>query len=1233
MHLCRTSLALFLSFALSGLMAPPPAAAATTTGDAANVPSALAHAIERSLYRIEPHRSEPGAYEAHNERHRLAATFRPDGVVVSVKDEPVWEMRLATYGRPGNVVGVADAILDATGNRIEYRRGALVEWYVNDPRGLEQGFTLHERPEGADALLVDLAVTGPLEGRKNGSDLTFESQVAKLGYSKLFAVDATGAVLPSSMELVARVGQEPVIRLTVDDENAVYPVVIDPTITNDKKITASDGAPNAKFGLAVSISGDTAVVGARFQAAAYFFRRNEGGADNWGEVRKITGGVWFGFSLALDGDTAVVSAPVVVPGTNGCQRGRADVYERNHGGAENWGLVANLEPLITAGGSNCVFYGWSVDIDGDTAVVGAPGTFWWGSTSSTPDANDPEGSVHVFERDEGGTDAWGVVKKLIAADQSAGDSFGFAVAVDGDTIVVGAPTEEDALDASGSAYIYPRDPVSGDWLSGQQVKVAASDAAILDLFGSAVAVDGDTILIGAPNDDGVETDAGSVYVLGRDVGGANAWGEVAKLTAAAQEEFEEFGVAVALDGDHALVGARFDAGPNLDIGSAWLFGRNSGGTDAWGELVELVSEDGPTTDLFGRGVSIDGTTLIVGAPGGEAAYIFDLPCGNGVIDTGETCDDGNTEDGDCCSSTCQIETAGTVCRGSADVCDVAETCDGVSGSCPADGFATDTTECRAAAGVCDVADFCTGLDAACPADAKSTGECRASAGACDLAESCDGISDSCPADELAPAATECRGSAGVCDVAETCTGVDAACPADLKSTAECRGSAGSCDVAEACDGSSDSCPADGFVTAGTECRASAGACDAAEACDGGSAACPADAKETAGTECRGSAGSCDVAEVCDGSSDGCPADGFESAGTECRAAGGVCDVAETCDGGSASCPADAKATAGTECRGLAGACDVAEVCDGSSDGCPADGFESAATECRAASGVCDEAESCDGASAACPADGFVTAGTECRAASGICDVAESCDGASADCPVDGFEAAGTECPDGDLCNGTETCDGSGTCQSASGPSCDDANPCTLDSCDPILGCSNDAAPATTCADTWEKGQLLVNEKAVGKEKVIVKLIKGPALTQADFGDPVLGSTAYDLCVYDDAGQLAAHMQVDRAGLDCAGKDCWKALGTKGLLYKDKDLSSDGVQLIKLLGGDEGKSKILVKAKNNAKKGQLDMPVGISAALAGSTSATVQLHGSAPEGCYSATLVDVITNDANLFKAK
>lgn len=1251
MHLSRSSYAFLLSFVLAAVVAPLTTVAATSPNAADDLPASLERAIERSLYRIEPHPSDAGAYEAHNEQHRFAATFRAGGVVVSMRDESVWGMRLATYGRPGQMVHTADATLHANGNRIEYRRGALVEWYVNDPRGLEQGFTLQERPEGARELLVDLAVTGPLEGRENGSDLTFESQAAKLGYSKLFAVDATGAVLPSSMELVSRVGQEPVIRLTVDDSDAAYPVVIDPILTNEKKLTDPGGAPFDSLGFSVSISGDTAVVGVPFAGpgAAHVYQRNLGGVDNWGEVKELmasdgVSGDQLGYSVAIDGDTIVVGARLNEHAFN--HAGSAYVYERDLGGVDNWGEAKKLVASVPDGAD---YFGSSVGISGDAIVAGAPRY------------RSLRGAVFIYERDAGGAGNWGEVQWRRASDRQIGDVFGTAVSIDGDLLLVGAPGDDDAGTSSGSAYLFDRNQGGApNW--GEANKLVASDAAAGDEFGRAVAISGETASVGAPEDD---SGRGAVYLYDRHAGGVDNWGEVQKRLASDGAAGDLLGWSVSISGDLVVAGARND---DLQTGSAYLYERDLGGADSWGELVKLTASDAATEAFYGRAVSISGSTVLVGADNADgkgAAYVHFGVCGDGGLDFGEACDDGNTVDGDCCSSSCTIEVAGTECRAAAGLCDVAEVCDGIAGSCPADVFETAGTECRGAAGVCDVAETCTGGSATCPvdgkstaecrgsagvcdvaetcdgiadtcpADAKSTAECRGSAGVCDVAETCDGTADSCPADAFAIAGTECRGSGGVCDVAEACDGGSAACPADTKLAVgtECRSSAGSCDVAEVCDGATDSCPADAFVTPGTECRAAGGLCDVAETCDGAGASCPADAKQSVGTECRGSAGSCDVAEVCDGSTDNCPADGFETAGTECRAAGGVCDVAETCDGGSASCPADAKETAGTECRGAAGSCDVAEVCDGSSDSCPADGFESAATECRASSGVCDVAESCDGASAACPADGFATAGTECRAASGICDVAESCDGASADCPVDGFESAGTECPDGDLCNGTETCDGSGTCQSATGPSCDDANPCTMDSCDPVLGCSNDAAPATTCADTWQKGQLLVNEKAVGKEKVIVKLIKGPALTQADFGDPVLGSTAYDLCVYDDAGQLAAHMQVDRAGLDCAGKPCWKALGTKGFLYKDKDLSSDGVQLIKLLGGDEGKSKLLVKAKNNAAKGQLDMPVGISAALAGSTSATVQLHGSAPEGCYSTTLVDVITNDANLFKAK
>lgn len=132
---------------------------------------------------------------------------------------------------------------------------------------------------------------------------------------------------------------------------------------------------------------------------------------------------------------------------------------------------------------------------------------------------------------------------------------------------------------------------------------------------------------------------------------------------------------------------------------------------------------------------------------GDAYVEYDLSClfcGNGVLDAGEECDDGNNMDGDCCSASCTVESVGTVCRDAAGECDLPETCDGVNPTCPDDVLSTD--ECRAAAGDCDLAEFCDGVSVDCPADELSTDECRASTGSCDPAESCDGAGVDCPAD-------------------------------------------------------------------------------------------------------------------------------------------------------------------------------------------------------------------------------------------------------------------------------------------------------------------------------------------------------------------------------------------------------------------------------------------------------------------------------------------------------
>jgi hypothetical protein len=375
-----------------------------------------------------------------------------------------------------------------------------------------------------------------------------------------------------------------------------------------------------------------------------------------------------------------------------------------------------------------------------------------------------------------------------------------------------------------------------------------------------------------------------------------------------------------------------------------------------------------------------------------------------------------------------------VCRGSAGVCDVQETCTGAAAACPGDSFLSAATVCRAAvAGGCDVAENCTGAAAACPADAVVAAgtTCRASAGACDPAETCNG-SNSCPADTLSANGTVCRGSAGVCDVQETCTGASAACPGDsfLSAATVCRAAvAGGCDVAENCTGAAAACPADVVKVAGTVCRASAGACDPQETCTGASNACPADTLTAAGTVCRGSAGVCDVQETCTGSAAACPGDSFLSAATVCRAAvAGGCDVAENCTGSSASCPGDSVVAAGTVCRASTGPCDPAETCNGSNS-CPGNSFTAAGTVCRGSAGVCDVAETCTGSSGACPGDSFVGAGTVCRAAvAGGCDVAEACTGGSASCPGDSVVAAGTVCrASTGPCDPAETCNGSNSC--------------------------------------------------------------------------------------------------------------------------------------------------------------------------------------------------------------
>ncbi len=133
----------------------------------------------------------------------------------------------------------------------------------------------------------------------------------------------------------------------------------------------------------------------------------------------------------------------------------------------------------------------------------------------------------------------------------------------------------------------------------------------------------------------------------------------------------------------------------------------------------------------------------------------------------------------------------------------------------------------------------------------------------------------------------------------------------------------------------------------------------------------------------------------------------------------------------------------------------------------------------------------------------------------------------------------------------------------------------------------------------------------------------PVVVQSQFGDPVSGTTRYDVCVYDEALRPVGRLTIDRAGATCGSRPCWKAISTKGYRYVDRDTAADGVSNVIATGGDAGRGRVLVKARNDARSGRVSMPTGMSAALQGAHAVTVQAT-TTDGACFGAMLTDVRT---------
>ena len=331
------------------------------------------------------------------------------------------------------------------------------------------------------------------------------------------------------------------------------------TWTQQAKLLASDGAANDWFGISVALSGDTALIGAWQDddrgidsGSAYVFTRS---GTVWTQQAKFLAadGVasnYFGRAVSLSGDTALVGEPSA--DDKGTDSGSAYVFTRS---GVTWTQQAKL---LAADGAASDTFGISVVLSGDTALVGA-----WKDDDRGVDS----GSAYVFTRS--GT-TWGQQAKLLAADGATNDSFGFAVSLSGDTALVSAVYDDDRGGDSGSAYVFTRSGAT--W--SQQAKLLASDGAALDAFGWSVALSGEFALIGAYQDDDKGSNSGSAYVFTRS---GTAWSQQAKLTASDGAANDGFGYAVALSGNTALVGAYFDDGLDAlgglatDQGSATVF--------------------------------------------------------------------------------------------------------------------------------------------------------------------------------------------------------------------------------------------------------------------------------------------------------------------------------------------------------------------------------------------------------------------------------------------------------------------------------------------------------------------------------------------------------------------------------------------------------------------------------------------------------------------------------------
>ena len=522
---------------------------------------------------------------ARNPAQGFSARFSRRGAIVYSRAARVG-IALTEFGYASRLRGVGSVAPRASWNRVSYRYGAVTASWANDPLGLEQGFDVRTRPApGSGPLTLMLALSGGLSARLERGSLELSGHGAALSYGDLIVADARGHVLRSWFR--ASRGR---LLIQVDDRGASFPLRIDPYLY------ASNGHTGDGFGSSVAASGQTVVVGApghdNGKGEAYVFTRPAG--QWYGEFTEmarlsathLADGDGFGASVAISGSTIVIGAP----GRDG-DKGEAYVFVKPRSG---WRSASENAQLLASNGAKRDQFGQSVAISGDTIVVGAP-----------IHNNGKGGEAYVFVEPH---DGWGPTRgrvptiqetaRLYASDGktlcvicgvgidtvgSVNESFGNSVGISGDNVVVGAPCHR-----NGQAYIFVR-PRSG-WATKkapdpsihESAKLDPSNASPAAEFGWSVGISGDTVIVGAPQQNGVTPSEGEAYLFVKpEKGWSGKLDQTTKLTHpnAATEPGgpgvgttafigDAFGSSVSIAGDTLVVGA-----PTIDLGAPPERGR------------------------------------------------------------------------------------------------------------------------------------------------------------------------------------------------------------------------------------------------------------------------------------------------------------------------------------------------------------------------------------------------------------------------------------------------------------------------------------------------------------------------------------------------------------------------------------------------------------------------------------------------------------------------------------